>query len=54
MHDQIFSDVTKKKEMKRETPFNPLLPSYKIRDDKGELVEIGLIQGSQPTKPYFK
>lgn len=34
VHDQIFNDVTVKKQLNKE-PHNPLNPSYKIRDEDG-------------------
>ena len=30
------------------------MPVYKLRDDKGELIDYGEIKGSSPTKPYYR
>jgi hypothetical protein len=54
VHDQTYNDVTAPKKMVREVPHNPSNPSYKIRDDDGNLIEIGNIPGSSPTKKYFR
>jgi hypothetical protein len=47
-------DVTAKKILSREVPSNPSNPVYKIRDDKGNLIEYGEITGSRPKIAYFK
>ena len=53
IHDQIFTDVYKKKMLNKE-PHNPLLPKYKIRDEEGKVIEYGAIVGSSPKKAYYK
>ena len=35
-------------------PTNPSNPVYKIRNDKGELIDYGEITGSRPKKQYYK
>ena len=55
LHDQEFKDVaTKKQGLKRENPHDPQEPTYKIRDEKGNLVDYGQVEGSKPTQPYFR
>jgi hypothetical protein len=54
VHDQTYQDVTAKKVLNRDPLCNPSDPIYKIRDDKGEVVEYGDIQGSKPKVPYYK
>ena len=49
----MFNDVTSKKVYNRE-PTNPCNPSYKLRDDKGNLIDYGEITGARPKKPYYK
>ena len=45
LHDQYFNDVTAKKVLNRE-PHNPLAPNYKIRDDGGNVIDYGHVDGS--------
>ena len=40
--------------MVRAVPHNPANPIYKIRDEDGNLIEIGNVPGSSPTKKYFR
>lgn len=54
IHDQTYTDVTAPKKMIRAVPHNPSNPIYKIRDDEGNLIEIGAVAGSSPTKKYFR
>jgi hypothetical protein len=53
VHDQVFNDVTSKRLLNRE-PTNPSNPVYKIRDDKGNLIDYGEITGARPKIPYYK
>lgn len=53
MHDQVFNDVTSKKVYSRDSG-NPCNPVYKIRDDKGNLIDYGEITGARPKKAYYK
>jgi hypothetical protein len=54
VHDQIYFDVTAKKILSRVEPSNPSNPVYKIRDDKGNLINYGEITGSRPKVAYFR
>ena len=54
MHDQLFKDVTAKKELKREAPYNPQDPKYKIRDENNDVIEYGEVKGSKPTVQYYR
>ncbi|MFN9899594.1 MAG: hypothetical protein ACK55Z_12565 [bacterium] len=40
--------------MKRKEPHNPQDPKYKIRDEKGNLVEIGKVDGSFVPEQYYR
>ena len=51
-HDQIFADVYTKKKIER--IHDPQNPSYKLRDEDGNLIEYGPIAGSGPKKPYVR
>ena len=42
-----------KKEITK-TPYNPLEPKYKIRNEDGEVVDYGQIVGEKPKVPYFR
>lgn len=44
----------KKKKFEKAEPYNPLEPRFKLRDDKGELVTYGAVQGSTVQVKYFK
>ena len=44
-----YNDITKNKFVSSRS-VNPLVPAYKVRDDKGEVVEIGSIPGSSPKR----
>ena len=51
-HDQLFADVCAKKKIER--MHDPQNPSYKLRDEDGNLVEYGPIPGASPKKPYIR
>lgn len=51
-HDQLFADVCAKKKIER--LHDPQNPSYKLRDEDGNLVEYGPIPGASPKKPYIR
>ena len=53
VHDQIFNDVTVKKQLNKE-PHNPLNPSYKIRDEDGQVINYGHVDGSTTKQQYYR
>ena len=54
LHDQFFNDVTAKRVFVRDPECNPLEPHFKLRDDKGVLIDYGEIAGARPKIPYYR
>jgi hypothetical protein len=44
-----YADITKTKFVSTRT-VNPLLPTYSVRDDQGNVIEIGAVEGSSPKR----
>jgi hypothetical protein len=47
-------DVWGKKPFRREQPYNPLDPRFKIRDEQDQLIEVGPIAGGKPRESYVR